>query len=170
MPAGKHIAIVLTLFSAFFISGCGFEPLYAEHQDTSVARQMATIKVTPLKARIGQIVYTKMVNDLTPQGLSSAPNYRLNITLGETREGLGFEQDEAVTRFNYRLSSTYKLIDTATNKTVFEATSRSISSYNVIENQYATLVARRDAEDRAARDLADNMKLRLSLYFRHNQE
>ena len=42
-----------------------------------------------------------------------------------------------------------------------------LSAYNVASSPYATVVAERDANDRAANDVAERIRTELALYFRH---
>lgn len=56
-------------------------------------------------------------------------------------------------------------MDIRTGNTVHEGQSRSIASYNVVDSQFATLSAQRDAEERAAVELSEDIKLRLAIFF-----
>lgn len=165
------LRVWLSLWAGLSLTACGFQPLYSQN-DSGIGSHdyLRQIEVAPMEKRLGQVVFNSLVDELTPLGLPVAPTYRLTMKLKEQREGLGFEDDDTVTRFNYELFATYQLSDVASDKVLFQSTSRSIAAYNVVDNQFATLTARQDAETRAAKDLSLNVKLQLSLYFRQAHE
>jgi LPS-assembly lipoprotein len=68
---------------------------------------------------------------------------------------------------NYGLNATYTLIDIATGKAVVTSTTFSRVSYNIPgqEQRFASARGLRDAEDRAAKVIAENIRSRLASYF-----
>ncbi|TNE59730.1 MAG: hypothetical protein EP340_01895 [Alphaproteobacteria bacterium] len=165
----RRLACALTVvsFCAPGLAACGFQPLYAEHHnEVSVAGELTTVEVMPIKDRLGQVVFNALIDEITPTGNPAYPVYQLEVTVKSDREGLGFDNDETATRFNYTLIGKYKLREVETGQVIFEATSRSIAAYNVVDNQFATMTARQDAEERAAKDLSQSVKLHLTLFFK----
>jgi len=69
--------------------------------------------------------------------------------------------------WNYRLNATYTLTDIATGKPVVTASTFSRVSYNIPgqEQRFAGARGLRDAEDRAAKVIAENIRSRLASYF-----
>lgn len=171
-PVMRHFrrfarAIAIISLCAPVITACGFQPLYGEHQnETSVSSELAGVEVMPIKDRLGQVVYNALINEITPTGNPASPVYQLEVTVKSDREGLGFENDETATRFNYTLTGKYQLREVDSGKVIFQSSSRSIAAYNVVDNQFATMTARQDAEERAARDLSQSVKLHLILFFK----
>lgn len=162
----RALPFVVALMCAGLAS-CGFQPLYAVPETgASVSAELSGVQIMPIKDRLGQIVYNSLIDEITPLGNPAMPNYQLEMKIDANREGLGFEEDDTVTRFNYTIIGTYQLRDVASGKIVHKSASRSIAAYNVVDNQYATLTARQDAEARAARDLSQNIKLQLTLFFK----
>jgi LPS-assembly lipoprotein len=43
--------------------------------------------------------------------------------------------------------------------------SRAIAGYNVVNEQFSTQIAQRDAEERAAREIGEDIRLRLGVFF-----
>ena len=68
---------------------------------------------------------------------------------------------------NFGINATYTLTDLATGKTVVTGQTFSRVSYNIPGQQqrFAGARGRRDAENRAAKVIADNIKSRLASYF-----
>lgn len=160
----KLVCAILLVLS-IGLAACGFQPLYAERDGTSTAHELASVAVSPIDSRMGQLVYGGLIDELAPADNPQELRYRLDLKLHHVKEGQAFEEDAAVTRFSIRLTSKYDLVETATGRTVFSGSSHAMAAYNVVINQYATLTAERNAEKRAARELTENMKLQLSLYF-----
>jgi LPS-assembly lipoprotein len=159
------VGVAVVLASA--LGGCGFQPLYGEHAGgVRTDAELARVLVVPLdNGRTGQDVYNALINRLSPNGEPVNPDYQLNVTLNEEREGVAIERDASITRYNYLLLARYRLVDTRSGNVVHEGESRSIASYNVVDSQFATLMARRDAEERAATELSEDIKLRLAIFF-----
>jgi len=68
---------------------------------------------------------------------------------------------------NYGIDAQYNLIDLTTNKSVMTGTTFSRVSYDIPGQlqRFARQRAFRDAEDRAANEIAENIQTRLASYF-----
>jgi LPS-assembly lipoprotein len=68
---------------------------------------------------------------------------------------------------NYGVDAQYNLIEVATNKSVMTGTTFSRVSYDMPGSyqRFARSRAIRDAEDRAAQEIADNIQTRLASFF-----
>ena len=158
--SGAAVALGLAL------GACGFQPLYGDREhgaDTLAA--MAEVRIAPIPDRLGQVVRNHLLDILTPRGAPAEARYRLTVTLRKTKEGLAFEQDESVTRFDVTIAADYELAEVASGETVAKGTARSIASYNVVRSDFANIAAERDAELRLARELSDEIALRLAVAF-----
>jgi LPS-assembly lipoprotein len=143
---------------------CGFQPLYGEREhggDTQAA--LADVRVAPIPDRLGQVIRNHLLDILTPRGTPTEARYRLTVRLRKAKEGLAFEQDESVTRFDVTIAADYELAEIASGETVAKGTARSIASYNVVRSDFANTAAERDAELRLARELSDEIALRLAV-------
>ena len=158
--SGAAVALGLAL------GACGFQPLYGDREhgaDTLAA--MAEVRIAPIRDRLGQVVRNHLLDILTPRGAPAEARYRLTVTLRKTKEGLAFEQHESVTRFDVTIAADYELAEVASGETVAKGTARSIASYNVVRSDFANIAAERDAELRLARELSDEIALRLAVAF-----
>ena len=77
--------------------------------------------------------------------------------------------DDTVTRYDLSLAATFSLKRKADNVVVYRSAVRRTASYNVRDEPYATLVARQDAERRAAVEAGNEIVARLALFFRQQQ-
>ena len=151
----KTSLLALMGAASLLLSACGFQPLYSQNANgPAVHAQLRSIDVDVKGDALSRTVFSDLLNELTPTGTPAAPAYRLEVKLSRIKKGVGFEEDDSVTRFNFQLIGEYRLVDTASKSVLFSSTSRSIAAYNVVSNQYATLTAEKDAEKRASADLA----------------
>src|SRR6516225_1617505 len=162
------------------VAGC-FQPLYGDASFTasstspSVAAAMATVDVNQIAAangtplsRIAVEVRNKLLFNLTGGGAAAPPAYRLNINL--TANNLSVIVDINSGRpdtENYALNASYTLQDIKSGKPVFTSQTFARVSYDVPgqAQRFARARGLRDAEDRAAQLIADNIKARLASYF-----
>jgi LPS-assembly lipoprotein len=162
------------------VAGC-FQPLYGDASFTasstspSVAAAMAAVDVNQIAAangtplsRIAVEVRNKLLFNLTGGGAAAPPAYRLNINL--TANNLSVIVDINSGRpdtENYALNASYTLQDIKSGKPVFTSQTFARVSYDVPgqAQRFARARGLRDAEDRAAQLIADNIRARLASFF-----
>lgn len=163
----RSIGVVMLIGGLLLGGGCGFTPLYGDRAVSgSVPTQIDRIEVSPIGGRVGLQLRNDLIDRFSARGGQGEKLYRLDIIVNARKEGLAIQQDESVTRFNYRLFGNFRLIRLADAKLMFEDNARTFVAYNVVQSDFATLSAERDAEERAARDLGAEIATRLSLYFK----
>jgi hypothetical protein len=59
----------------------------------------------------------------------------------------------------------YIMRDNSSGDILSEGTIRSVSGYNISNSEFTRMASESDARKRASRDVADEIKTRLSLYF-----
>jgi LPS-assembly lipoprotein len=148
------------------LAGCGFRPLHGPAaQGASTISDMAYVEVAPIPERIGQLVRDRLLDIMHPDGTMARPVYRLEVAVAEVREGLAFERDDSVTRFNLRLTANFSLIDKRAGREVTKGNTRAVAAYNVVRSDYANVISQRDARRRAAHSVASGIQKRLAVYF-----
>src|SRR5262249_40319279 len=90
------------------------------------------------------------------------PRWRLSVRLAVAKQGLLITKDESITRFNLNIIANFILYETGSNREVTRGQSRTFASYNVGTSQFATLIAEKDAETRAVREVSGT---RLAVFF-----
>ena len=167
----------LALAAAGLAAGC-FQPLYGEHSVTggpAMSEKMSMVDVMPIDApigrpegRLGVEVRNALLFDMNSAGAASNPAYRLKINLTTTRQQVIV--DIYTTRpdvENYGIDATYILTEIATGKIVLRGQTFARVSFDIPGQQQRFARARgpRDAENRAAKVIADQIKARLASYF-----
>ena len=175
LPRLTRLLLAATL--AGLTAGC-FEPLYGNRAvtgGTGIGDKMSGVEVTPIVtpngtrlARIGVDVRNEVIYGLTGGGAAMSPSYRLDIKLSSTNLQVIVDINTARPDIqNYGIDASYTLIDIASGKTVVKATTFSRVSYNIPGQQqrFAGDRGLRDAENRAAKVIAENIRSRLASYF-----
>ena len=175
--AGMTARIVAVIGLAGLVAGC-FQPMYGDNKFTgqpSIVGKMSAVEVLPIDApngtrlsRVGGVVRDALIFDLTG-GSGGAPTvYRLNVKLTSSQTQVIIDINTARPDIqNYGIDATYTLLDVATGKTVVTGQTFSRVSYNIPGQQqrFAGDRGLRDAEDRAAKEIAENIRTRLASYF-----
>ncbi len=149
------------------LAGCGFQPLYgrSDTQAVSPLDHMAAIRIAPLPDRVGQQMHNLLRDRLNPRGQPREPAYRLDLELSESRRELGIRKDETATRANLILSASFTLREFGSDRVLLQGRTSSVNSFNILTSQFATSFSESDARKRALRELSDNIRTRLGIYF-----
>lgn len=155
----------LFILLAIVVSSCGFQPLYGPRGTGSeVLKVLSVIKIEPIGGRLGQYLHNQLLDLLSPTGVPPKPVYRLVVKLHETRTPFGIARDESVSRYTLSLRMDFVLYPIGKKRPIDKGFVRAVASYNVIRVDYASLVAERDAQKRATRQLAQDLRVRLALF------
>ncbi len=159
LRAGAGLALLL-------LAACGFRPLYGEKVlMPEVSAEMALIEIGPIDDRVGLMLRNELLDLLTPLGTPAQPRYVLTVNLVVARQGLAVERDATVTRFNLTLNADFRLSEAASRQPLNAGNARSTAAFSALRADFANVIAERDAEDRAARVVAEEIATRLSVYF-----
>lgn len=126
---------------------------------------MAQVSIELIPDRIGQKLRNFLLDRINPAGEPTRPLYSLKVETTVSRTDLGIERDETATRALLVLTIEYSMLDIAKQKTLIQGSLQSTNSFNIVDSDFATLSAETDALDRAAREVSDDIKTRLGLYF-----
>lgn len=163
--AGAALAIAAT----FALTACGFRPLYGTSSiSEGAANAFAAVRIQPIPPtndsdRIGYLVSGALDEALHKPGLKAEARHVLKVSLADERRGLAIQDDASITRYNYRLSADWLLVAIGSDKAAASGHAQTTASYNVVDSEYATLIARKDAEERAAREIAEQIKLKIAI-------
>ena len=165
--AARRVAV---LALAVCVAGCGFRPLYAPRGPQDWDPDLAAIAVTQIPNRSGQILELALRENLNPGGVSAATRWRLNTTLYIGRSDLGIQRNATATSSEITVTAVYSVYDAKSSKQLYVSSSRAVGDFNQLSDAYATQVAADDAQDRALRDVADEITMRMALFVRQQRE
>jgi LPS-assembly lipoprotein len=150
---------------AIVLGGCGYQPLYATTDKGSVSEDLASINVLTIRDRTGQELHNYLRDEINPDGRPGAgARYNLEVDLTEAREALAIRTDETATRYNLNQSAQFRLRDLDTGRIVLTGLSKAAVSYNVLNNDFNNVVSEDDARRRGAREIANDIRLRLAAF------
>jgi LPS-assembly lipoprotein len=119
-------------------------------------------------ARIGVEIRNALAFKLYGNATGLPPTHRLVLKFSTSRSSLMVDVNTGLpTSENYGIDVQYNLIDIATTKSVMTGTTFSRVSYDIPGSiqRFARSRAFRDAEDRAAHEIAENIQTRLASFF-----
>jgi LPS-assembly lipoprotein len=166
---------------AGLVAGC-FQPLYAEHPlpvgaagNPGIVGQLRAVDVAAIDApagsrlaRVSVNVRNELIYDLTGGGGGFSPTHRLDVKLVATQLQIIVDINTARPDVNnYGIDSTYTLTELATGRVVVKGQTFARVSYNIPgqEQRFAGERGLRDAENRAAKEIAENIRTRLASFF-----
>jgi len=152
---------VVCILVAGLLAGCGFRPLYSETSQFDVIQEFSEIQVAPIKDRIGQQLKNELELLLHSRGKAVKPRYRLSASLTEGKSSLAVKKSAVATRANLRLESRFLLFRVATGRSVESWRNTITVSYNILDSEFATLMAEKDARKRAIQELAQEARVTL---------
>ena len=147
------------------LQGCGFRPLYGDPSTGGSSAEFALIKVEPIKDRIGQLLRNHLRTAFNPKPRTQKPRYLLKTRVSQSTASLAVRKSAFTTRANLTVTANFHLLNAATAKPLFSATRSITISYNILDSEYATLAAVKDARMRAIRELSEEIRTQLGVYF-----
>jgi LPS-assembly lipoprotein len=160
-------------------AGC-FQPMYADRTvagpvANNIKEQMSSVDVADIKApagsrlsRISVEVRNDLIFGLTGGSGGLAPLYRLDVTMTSNLQQVIVDINSGRPDIqNYGIDASYTLVEIATGRPVVSAQTFARVSYNIPGQmqRFAGDRGLRDAENRAAQVIAENIRNRLASYF-----
>jgi LPS-assembly lipoprotein len=152
---------------AALAAGCGFRPLYATggEGEPATASQLADVEVGIIPDRDGQVLRNFLIERINPDGRNTAGRYQLAVAIVERQQELGIEKDSTARRANMIVVANFELRQAGADLPLTRQRVASITSFNILDDQFATLSAEQDARRRALRQVSDDIRTQLALYF-----
>lgn len=160
--------------AALVLAGCaGYRPLYAldaaaaagaggAAESTTVGAALSRIEVGRIPEREGQILRELLIQRLDT--VAGDGRWPLNVALSTSRQSLGIQRDATATRGNFVARARITLTD-PDGTVQLSRTIDVITGFSILDDQFANLVAERNARDRALDALADRIRTQLALHF-----
>ena len=156
------IKLALSLGAVVLLSACQARPLYSEASGTGP--KLASISFDPAGGRVGQVVRNQLIFLASGgEGEPLAPQYQVALSVASSYNDI-LDDEDAVGLQPGRVvvSGTYTLTRTSDGTVLKSGSRRSIALLDVSRQEFAELRAVRDAEDRAARELAELIRADLA--------
>jgi LPS-assembly lipoprotein len=148
------------------LAGCGFHPLYSSRGTRDWDPDLAAINVVPINDRAGQILALALRENLNPGDMSVRKRWDLTTGVRVTRTDLGIQRNATATTSEITVYATFQINEAQSGKIVYSSSSNAVGDFDQVNDAYATQVAADGARDRALREVADEMTLRLAIFVR----
>lgn len=162
-------ACFLAVIAAPLLAACGnggFKPLYGSSSvgGANVTEKLAQVNVGKIPGRVGQQIRNELIFETTGGGHRLPPEYRLDIAVRQSVTSTLVRQDGDAASQVLNLTANFKLTRLSDNSVALQGTSYAKAGFNRFTSIYSNVRARRDAENRAAKTVSDDLKSRLSAY------
>jgi LPS-assembly lipoprotein len=166
MPARR--IVIVGLCAA--LGACGFRPLLTADDGPQVRAELEAVEIQGLGGRLGQLVQNALLDELQATGAAGAPRYILTVQLQSYSDAFAIQFDNTITRYNLTLIADFQLKRREDQQVLYESAVQRVTSYNVIQQPFATLTAEQAAERRAAEEVGNNIRTLLAVYFAREQD
>jgi len=150
------------------LNACGFEPIYVTKDRHYIRTELEHVHIKPIKDRIGQELRNNLYDVIRPRSVDGQPAWELSITLTQATQQISLEQTSFSTRANLTVRAHYTMTSLHTPpEDPIRGSAKAISSYNIVDSDYANLVAVKDARSRAVISLSKDIARQLALDLRN---
>lgn len=153
------------------VAGCGdsgFRPLYASSTlvgGPDVSAKLARLEVAPIPGRVGQRLRNELIFQATGTGNEAQqPDYRLEIVLKESISATLVQIDGNSSGSVYNLNASFRLVRLNDKSVALQGESYGRATFQRFDSVFANVRARREAEDRAASTVANDLRARLAAF------
>jgi LPS-assembly lipoprotein len=163
----RRIALIVSALGAALLLGGCFRPMYASLTPgaPSMTQTLAAVEVPPVKGRIAQQVRNNLQFGLTGGGGAAAPLYKLDISVDSSRSSSIVDAITDEPQIDtILLSTSYTLYEIGKPAPILSGRLNASKSFDRTLQRFAALRAARDAENSAAKILAEHLKTRIAAF------
>ena len=153
------------LLAPLALAGC-FQPLYGTLGPGGMESELQAIRVEPIPDRVGHYVENELVFGLNGSRAEVPAKYRLVVKLTER------VQTPIVDTVTFRTTSAtlitdaqFELLPVGGGPSIYKSNAFAAASYDRFSQRFSNVRAARDAEQRDARVLADNIRTQVQAFF-----
>lgn len=160
------IAPALLAVISVVASGCtgGFQPMYASYEYGGASANLAAVDIQSIPGRAGQRIRNELLFQATSGSAPVEQRYRLEVAVREyTTSNLVVSSGTARSE-TANLDATFRLVDLSTGKPVLTGESYGRAAFERFDANYANVRAQRDAVNRAASNVARDIRSRLEAF------
>ncbi|MDD3182932.1 MAG: LPS assembly lipoprotein LptE [Alphaproteobacteria bacterium] len=156
----------IALASFFFLSACGFSPIYGTHggNSESVAKALGAVTIENIPDRNGQLLRNKLIDRMYSQGRPQTPTAKLSVAITSAEYAMGVQKDATTTRSQLSMTANFALTN-MDGKEIHRGKAHAVASYSKLDAQYGTLASQRNAYERALNEIGEQIVNNLSLYY-----
>lgn len=167
----RRVVALAFLTALPLTASCTVQPLYAERSTvagemTGVRADLSSIAIKPVRQRYAQEVRNHLIflfNRGGGQSVASAYTLELNVSSRKEFAALvQISDDNEPSAGTMTLLADYKLTENSTGEQISKGKREIAASFDIPRQEFAAVRAERDAENRAARELAQLLELSIA--------
>ncbi len=170
MRFSTFILLSCMMLSNVVLTACGFTSLYGANsisQGQAIKNNLNDIAIDIIPDREGQFLRNALIDRFYYSGYPNTPIYQLSLTpIKENVADFDVTINSEATRRQLRLTTKMQFLDAATTDVLLTRTLNAVTSYNVLESEYSTIVTEQSARESALNDLARQIEQQISLYLK----
>ena len=144
--------------------GSGFRPLYGSLGGAGVEEKMAQIEIVPIPGSTGQRIRNELLFKARGGGNGLPPVYRLEVAIKESNTTTLVLRDGTSAANIYQIDAKFQLVRIKENKVMLQGQSASRATFERFANVFSNVRAADDAQDRAAKTIAVDLKSRIAAF------
>lgn len=168
----RHVRQSLALVAALALGGC-LQPMYGQLSEggQNLQGDLQAIAIEPIPDRIGHYLGDDLIFDLNGTGSHVPPKYRLFVTLNESSQTPLVDTVTGIaTSSSVVINADYRLVQAGTGLPIAKGHAFVFKSYDRNSDRYGNVRAARDAEIQDAKQLSDQLRIRLAAALSHHPE
>jgi len=172
----RNLALAGLLAFGALAGGCQIRPLYGTTAtgfggSQTVYSDLAAIDIESIGTDVsGRTLYNELTFNFERGTTAPAKKYRLKVLEDTSTASVAVEQfSDVPSAYTLTMNASFVLSDLETNKTLMTGRSFQSASYDFSSQRFANLRAERDAEERVAKAVAEDITARIAGYFATHQ-
>ncbi len=165
LPKEYTALLFVAMFVVLLNASCGFVPIYKQDTQNQARDYLSRIEVAPIGGKQGVQLRNRLEEKIYSARSMQPPRYRLSIELNSSTEAVLIQLDNTPTRHNLKMNATFILSKISTGAHLYAGKAVSVGSYNVVDSEFATIVAEDNAAERGAREISEEILDLLVIFF-----
>lgn len=166
----RRSALLGLVGAALALGGCQVRPLYAEigagPGGVTVMDDLKKVSIPVTNARLDQVLRNELIYQFTGGGEPSKPVYTLRIIVTTIQSSVAVQvMSQVPASYILTLTANFQLYRNDNRQTLLTGVSTADASFDYSSQRFANLRAKQDAEDRAAKVVANDLRIRLAAFF-----
>ena len=158
----KRLLGVGSILALVVLSACKFEPLHSTNASSVSASRLSSVGVAGVNNRVGQQVRNHLLFLLNGGFGASEKQYEARLRISDSNQTLASVPGQNTTSGTVTISTSYDLVELASGNVVANGNRKASASYDRTTQVYANERAVRDAENRAAKEVAEALRLAIA--------
>lgn len=160
----RRAPTIILSCAALLVAGCGYRPLYGASSaaPAGVSAELSQVAVPEASDRTGQLIRNSLLPALGDG--SGGERYTLRLATTLRKPAIIEQPQPAVTRQAVHLAVNYELVDRSSGATVHSGKTFSQVSFDVVRQPFADMQAETNATERAAREVAGDIRTRIAAF------